>query len=476
MRALHCDASDIVTKADWAQLNKALGDRGYLPPAVAELFYPKANGGAEYSEAEALGVEPGRPRRRHFLAGFGDSAYHEIYRRLCRDGLILFPDIEGLFRIKKEDGQVMKQVMRHVVSWVNPQPSEVSYQSESNKPLCREDLKPALRREIRHSGMREEDRESQVEAESKTLERLVLDTVQRSMDFFKSPATQAALKLFPTGDEEDRYAERFEEEPWEEILHYVQEVLGPRFRPPWRVAPRMDVGGGKMATSRITRSLGALASNIPEVAGNPALSSQEASEELCQVIDEAVGKWVARRCGAALEDARQTWSETALRTMKEAKGRHESYLSGDDGAVSRAADPLEEETQLAQRDKRKERGRPSRTPELGSSPGGLIGQGRAERRKASENNKDRVASVVGEPRPMAPQHELPISTNREAHCRSLGTTAKQLQPTRQSLQLRKAARQKLPPIANMLADLSGSNACGDAKQGTRRWEGLPVAR
>lgn len=81
----------------------------------------------------------------------------------------------------------------------------------------------------------------------------------------------------------------------------------------------MEVGGGKMATSRSTRSPGALASNISEVVGNPALSSQEASEELCQVIDEAVGKWVARRCRAALEDARRTWLENSTENDERSK-------------------------------------------------------------------------------------------------------------------------------------------------------------
>lgn len=165
---LHRDAGEVVTKADWAQLAKALGQERYWPAAVAKLFYPKADEPSEYSDEEALKLDQGRPRRRAFLSGFGDTAYYWIYDRLCNrlyDGSRLcFPDVEGLLKTKKEDGQVMKRVMQHVISWVNATPIEVSYSSESNKPLCREDLKPALRRTY-DAEMSDDDGEERAEAE-----------------------------------------------------------------------------------------------------------------------------------------------------------------------------------------------------------------------------------------------------------------------------------------------------------------------
>ena len=402
-----------------------------------------------------------------------------------------FFDIEGLLKTKKEDGQVMKQVMRHVVSWVNPQASEVLYRSESNKPLCREDLKPALRRGPRSSEMSGEDEEDQVEAESKTLERLVLDSVVRDLDFFKSPATQAALGVFPSGGEEDSYAERFVEEPWEEILHYVQEVLGPRFRPAWRASPRTGVTGERRRPCSITRSLGALALKIPEIACNPALSSQKASEELCQAIDEAVGKWAARRSAAALEDAGQTWGGAALKAIQEAQGRYGKYLVADDRVddvtVSGAAVAVGEGKARGQ-DMREERGSPS-APQSGLSPATtrplpreLIGQGRAELGRAADGetrHKGRVAGVVEETVPMGPPLERPIWTDRGRRNGDVKAPTKQTQQRRQkNLQFRKAAREGLPSIGDMLAGLSGGNghSNGNAGQTTRRWEGLPVAR
>lgn len=332
-----CDAVDNVYAPDWAKL-AGLPD-AYAQSEVLQLFYPKE--GDEAIASVPKGVQIGLRRRKGFLQEASDEAYHKMFQRISGGPRLRFRDVQGLLRTTKDEGRIMMQVMMHVVAWLNPNPTVVTDRRENNKPLLREDLKPALRREPSnggtHGGTREVSTEdAAVESESIALERRVLDDVRDEMAFFKSPTAKTSLGVFPD-DDEDGYGERFIDLPWKLVLFDVQDMLGPRFRPPWKNPVEEGSGtkaDGRKPASSITRSIGALTRTIPEVAGNPALSSQEASQELCAAIDEAVVRWAARRCrealGAGPADAGRVWSVDALRSIETTRSRYESLLEWHD--------------------------------------------------------------------------------------------------------------------------------------------------
>ncbi|MGH7963168.1 MAG: hypothetical protein ACRERD_15285 [Candidatus Binatia bacterium] len=220
------------------------------------------------------------------------------------------PDIEGLLRARKQEGKVMMRVMEHVVRWVNPEPREDVHNQDSNKPLLREDLKPALRqnalrRDHDQTGVyrsSSNELERQVEEDSIAVERLVLTSVRRNMEAFSTPAGQALLDAFPKTAGR-RYAERFRDEAWRAVLNAVQGIIfSSGFEPLWEGAAAADpsrVGekGEDRTVSAITQSLTTLVAKIPEVQQCPELSSRDAACELQEAIDEAITRWVQKRRG-----------------------------------------------------------------------------------------------------------------------------------------------------------------------------------
>lgn len=238
------------------------------------------------------------------------------------------------------------QVMTHVVAWLNPEPFDAKkHYRKNNKPLLREDLKPEIRKALRQrQGRRAEDAaevatlaplagsdEEEVEALSITLERQVLDRVRLDMAFYKSTVGKASVDTLLSKDA-DGYGERFIDSPWKDVLHCVKRTVI-SFRSPWDVVrgdqPAPGQTRGLWNTCSITRSVASLTRTIPEVAANPALSSHEASQELCAAIDKAVVMWAARRCREALDkpsDVGFVWTAESLQSVTAARERYGSLL------------------------------------------------------------------------------------------------------------------------------------------------------
>ncbi|TWU71552.1 hypothetical protein ED733_003002 [Metarhizium rileyi] len=322
---LPCDAITIITKDDWAKLANALNRSNYTQSHVVDLFYPT------YGD---------HVRRPEIVISPGSSP-------LC------FPDVEHLLKtMSKDRGKIMKQVMKHVVRWVNNHPTESVDGRDSNKSLLREDLKPILRHarndmQLSKSNtvpggedpgddhLEDAEDEAQIEKDSILLERDILDAVLRDVNSFQAPAAEAALKVFPKGNEET-YGQRFAEPQWKNILGIVLRKVGSTLHSidcylRYRQHSREESQDGSPQTDTcrtapaIAQSIGALATNVPEVATNPALNTPQAMQELTVAINGALSAWVVQRCTKALQERRSQNSQ-ALRIIESAKRTHEHML------------------------------------------------------------------------------------------------------------------------------------------------------
>lgn len=527
--------------------------RAYGESEVTELFYPER--GDEIDASTQKKRRRQSQRRKGFLRGLGDEDYDAVFRHIIHNSIHAgtrqsFPDVEGLLKTKKDEGQIMRRVMEHVVRWVNDNPTEVADNRDNNKPLLREDLKPALRlsRTLNNSGGREDacasegtlgTLEEQAEVDSIILERRVLDAVRSGMESFKNPATLATLDVLPAMDR-DRYADRFVEELWMEVLRAVQDMFGLSFKPVWKGTETAATGHGdetqKQPISAITRSLAVLAGRIPEISSNLALNSREALEELCGALDKEVTEWVVRRCGTALGEERarnagQTRDEDAVQVIEAARQTYQSHLEkynqpkmaarearGVDGDYSAGASssasspPSSSPSSLLSaemdRSTRKEgslnsstargnsqaqaasaaaararaREQPVSATLMGQSPGKPPREGPLSTRKQIGNNMIRQNHVECAPRrplPLSPTRSTPVTADVKSGQGSPGKqprlqTGSQRPSSHKKLRLR--ANDKLPSIADILANLNGNNNThGHVTQTARRWDG-PVAR
>ncbi|RSL53423.1 hypothetical protein CEP54_010432 [Fusarium duplospermum] len=151
-------------------------------------------------------------------------------------------DVQKLLKTTKEEGRIMMQVLTHVVSWLNTSPTVIIDKRQNNKPLIREDLKPAIRERQLTSRLRDgnnsskvdlgttvkEDQSTQLETLSIQLEKAVLDAVRDQILLFKSVAIKDYLSIFPHNDK-DGYQKRFANKPWKKVLDKVEEIIGPVF-------------------------------------------------------------------------------------------------------------------------------------------------------------------------------------------------------------------------------------------------------
>lgn len=332
---------------------------------VHQVFYPKGGGNSNddstSSPSAPSTIKPVQKtaRRSGFLSSLDKEAYDGLCRHLQQNLTLRFPDVQPLLKIKKEEGEVMAQVIDHVVRWVNTQPADIVDTHENNKPLRRQDLIPAIEglmvtthgddwwAQQREDGDVDgaDDMASWLDLRSRTLERQVLDYVRSHMTEFRDPSTKHYLDLMPE-EHDEHYAERFSTgDLWTGLFHIVQHTLGPAFRPVWKdsILERVGVDDdgahqpqSKMRhrppASAITRAICGQLGNIPEVKGNPALRGVYASSELGAYIDHAVLAWASDRCRKAVEsnesDEGHPWSSEALQAIQVAYQGYERILAG----------------------------------------------------------------------------------------------------------------------------------------------------
>ncbi|KAG7425014.1 hypothetical protein Forpi1262_v014198 [Fusarium oxysporum f. sp. raphani] len=344
-------------------LARSLRSDAYDATDVHQVFYPKEdnkNGDGNPNKPSASSTAKSVPkasRRSGFLSSLDKEAYDGLCRHLQQNLTLRFPDVQPLLRIKKEEGEIMTQVMDHVVRWVNTQPADIIGLHENNKPLRRDDLIPAIKRLMTTAygddwwaQLREDDGvdgtddvASWLDLRSRTLERQVLDYVRSHMTEFRDPSTKHYLDLMPE-EHDEHYAERFSTgDLWAGLFHIVQHAVGPAFRPVWEdsISQRVGANDGvhqpqsemrhKPPASAITRAICSQLGNIPEVKENPALRGVYASSELGAYINHAVLSWALGRCRRAVEnnesDDGEPWSIEELQTIQVAYQGYEKMLA-----------------------------------------------------------------------------------------------------------------------------------------------------
>ncbi|EGU83467.1 hypothetical protein FOPG_18980 [Fusarium oxysporum f. sp. conglutinans race 2 54008] len=365
LRALPASAPDSIKISDWTMLACSLKSDTYDAADVHQVFYPKEesnnNGDNNPTSSAPSTTKPAQKtsRRSGFLSLLDKEAYDSLCRHLKQNLTLRFPDVQPLLQIKKEEGEVMAQVMDHVVRWINTQPADIIGLHENNKPLRREDLVPAIKRlkTAAHGDdwwaqLREDDDvngaddvASWLDLRSRTLERQVLDYVRSHMAEFRNPSTKPYLDLMPE-EHDEHYAERFSTgDLWTGLFNIVQHAVGPAFRPVWEdysISERVGADNAihqprsekrhRPPASIITRAICSQLENIPEVKENPALRGVYASSELGAYIDHAVLAWASDRCRKAVEnnesDEGHPWSSEALRAIQVAYQGYERILAG----------------------------------------------------------------------------------------------------------------------------------------------------
>ncbi|KAK7582957.1 hypothetical protein V3481_012251 [Fusarium oxysporum f. sp. vasinfectum] len=384
LRALPTSTSESIQISDWNVLAGSLKSDTYDAADVHQVFYPKGDGNnnddSKSSPSAPSTIKPLQKtaRRSGFLSSLDKEAYDGLCRHLQQNLTLRFPDVQPLLKIKKEEGEVMAQVIDHVVRWVNTQPADIVDAHENNKPLRRQDLIPAIeglmvtthgddwwaRRREDGDVDGADDMASWLDLRSRTLERQVLDYVRSHMTEFRDPSTKHYLDLMPE-EHDEHYAERFSTgDLWTGLFHIVQHALGPAFRPVWENSVSERVGADnaihqprsemrhRPPASAITRAICSQLGNIPEVKENPALRGVYASNELGAYIDHAVLSWASDRCRKAVEnnesDEGHPWSSEALRAIQVAYQGYEGILAGMTSAtaISEQDDQQQQQRQL----------------------------------------------------------------------------------------------------------------------------------
>ncbi|KAH7150717.1 hypothetical protein DER46DRAFT_689286 [Fusarium sp. MPI-SDFR-AT-0072] len=282
--ALPSSASGSIQISDWTMLACSLRSDTYVTADVHQLSYPKENSNTNDGNPNAPASSTVKsalktPRRSGFLSLLDQEAYDNLSPHLQQNVAPRFPGVQPLLRIKKEEVEIMTQVMDHVVRWINTQPADIVGLQGGNKPLRRADLTPAI-----HDLM----------------------------------ATAYGVGWWAQLREHDDVDDADDIASWLDLRSRTLE--------------------SSILASAITRAMCSQLGNIAEVKENPALRGVYASTELGAYVNHAVLAWTSDRCRKALEhnesDDGDPWSSEALQTIQVAYQRYEKLLAGMTAAIA----------------------------------------------------------------------------------------------------------------------------------------------
>lgn len=291
--------------ADW---NKLAGlPRVRTVHEVRELFY---------SGLEA-DVEPcsSGTRRRDFFPSVDDGAYGGLYRMVLSEPGRRFIDIQALLKTTKQEGKLMSIVMSHVTLWVNAEPEKVA-DRDNNKPALRKDLVPALR--AKHG--------NKADDESQALQQAVLEYVHENAKDFASTSLEHYLHEYPSGDD-GAYGTRFKHEVWREVLSIITIYAGPTLQHKY-IGSAGSVEPRDIHPPTIARTARDFICQIPDVANNVALRSPAAAEQLLEMMQPVLARWISEQRvdvsdhhsedghSPTIQDKRSAESESSLRASR----------------------------------------------------------------------------------------------------------------------------------------------------------------
>lgn len=123
---------------DWTALVHLPAPRS--PVDVQELFYPHAPADV----LDRLELNGHLYRRVNFLGAPEHSSYNQAYQYVLEHPEQVYADFQAILRSSMRDGEILSQVMLHVVQWLNVRPIKVASRVNNKPPLWR-DFVSALR-------------------------------------------------------------------------------------------------------------------------------------------------------------------------------------------------------------------------------------------------------------------------------------------------------------------------------------------
>ncbi|KID83760.1 hypothetical protein MGU_08951 [Metarhizium guizhouense ARSEF 977] len=226
---LPADAVSNVSWNDWKQMSRRLTNEGKKREGeLRQLFYP--------GHTVKKYINPSTERRSGFLAVLDDAAYWQMYDGILRAPGLRFMNINALITLSLREAKTLLQVMRHVVSWVDPKVEWAKAgKRDKDKLVLRKRLIPALKHfdvlSVKMCGTRlragiarvQERREA--ETASIILQQEVLEFVLDNLETFMAKKVVEYLKNGldnPNGMESNGYARRFRHPTWAGVLNIVR--------------------------------------------------------------------------------------------------------------------------------------------------------------------------------------------------------------------------------------------------------------
>jgi len=204
--------------------------------------------------------------------------------------------------------------MSHIGQWLNRNPTKVA-ERDNNKPPLRNDLVPALR----------EMHGKKADKQSVELQNRVLKYVRDNIGEFTCPTVEHYLQEYPHGDGA-AYTKRFEHETWKGVLIMVLDITGPHLQ--HNTLLRYNAEDPRETCSKpasaIAQAVCKIVGRIPEVLQNPALNETNAMDDLHEMIEPLIIRWVARQCAKALESPAEHWQPSAIKTIE---AQHAKYVA-----------------------------------------------------------------------------------------------------------------------------------------------------
>ncbi|KAI9764365.1 MAG: hypothetical protein M1840_008503 [Geoglossum simile] len=237
---------------------------------VREWFYPNFGGD----------IPPGASSRRSgFLTALEDETYQRAHDYVVASQDLLFEDLGQLFKRCRQEGRMISSVMTHVCRWLNSKPSRVGDRDNNKPPLWSEFL-PAMRNRYGDAAS----------IESMTLQKDIIDFVLQRYKDFDNTAISYYLQQLPDGEEDTNYNERFTTQVWKDLLVMVRGRVGPNLKNRCLVSFNSEDPTTILSKpiSAITQVMCSAITGLPEVMDNPALNTQQASDELFARIQPEV--------------------------------------------------------------------------------------------------------------------------------------------------------------------------------------------
>jgi hypothetical protein len=273
-------AADQISPRDWTSLVELQLPRHESD--VLEWFYPPSD---DDIPSCTLSRRPG------FLTALGDEEYKRAHDCILESQDLVFEDLGQLFKRCRQEGRMISSVMTHVCRWLNDKPSRVS-DRDNNKPPLRSEFLPAMRNRYRNTAG----------IESMTLEKDIIHFVLHRHEDFNNIAINRYLQEFPDDGDNGNYNERFTTQVWKDLLVMVRGRVGPNLKNKCLIGFNSEDPTTILSkpTTAITQVMCSAITSLPEVMDNPALSTQQALDELFIRIEPAVMQWALDLCDISL--------------------------------------------------------------------------------------------------------------------------------------------------------------------------------